>query len=75
MSVMFLLLGGQTARNFFSFVPAQYLDLIEQKKWIVGIASYFLGTVLQNIISSSGAFEVFVNDTMVKNNLIFIDLF
>ena len=75
MSVMFLLLRGQTARNFFSFVSTQYLDLIKQKKWIVGIALYFLGTQLQNIISSSGAFEVFDSDTLVKNNLMFLDLF
>ncbi len=65
MAIMFLLVGGQNARNFFSFVPAQYLDLIEQKKWVVGIATFFLVPQLQNVITSTGAFEVFVNETLV----------
>ena len=72
MSMMFLLMGGQTARNFFSFVPAHYLNLIEQKKWIVGIASFFLGTQLQNIITSTGAFEIFVNGALVIINFLYL---
>jgi len=67
MAMMFLLMGGQNARNFFSaYVPAQYLDLIEQKKWMVGIATFFLGNQLQNMITSTGAFEVFVNGNLVR---------
>lgn len=65
MAFMFLIIGGQNARGYFSFVPAQYLNLIEQKKWIVGIAAFFIGTQLQNMIVSTGAFEVFINDTLV----------
>ena len=68
MAMMFLLIGGQNARNFFSaYVPAHYLDLIEQKKWMVGIATFFVGNQLQNMITSTGAFEVFVNGNLVRN--------
>jgi len=73
MAMMFLLIGGQNARNFFSaYVPAHYLDLIEQKKWIVGIATFFVGNQLQNMITSSGAFEVFVNGNLVRNYITYI---
>ncbi len=67
MAVMFLLIGGQNARNFFSgYVPAQFLDFIEQKKWMVGIAAFFIGSQLQNAITSTGAFEIFVDGNLVR---------
>jgi hypothetical protein len=59
--------GGQAVRPYLTFIPAKYLDLIEQKKWMLIIGSFFVGSMIQGALTSSGAFEVYCNNKLVNN--------
>jgi hypothetical protein len=63
------LVGKENIRNYFSFVPREYFEYMDNNKWMVGITIFFIGNQLQNILCSSGAFEIFCNDKLVNNFL------
>lgn len=60
---------GERARNVFYFIPADYLSYIIERKWQVGIMTFLIGNQVGFIMSSSGAFEVFINDREVWSRL------
>jgi hypothetical protein len=63
--VIVILTGGEGIRAHLSFIPREVFAFIDQKKWIVGIGAFFIGNQLSSILSSSGAFEVYCNDSLV----------
>ena len=58
--------GGETVRRYFSFVPRNWFDFADQKKWIVIIMTFMMGNILQSMCSSTGAFEVYINHSLVN---------
>jgi hypothetical protein len=63
-------LGGESIRRFFTFIPRNWFDYVDEKKWIAAVVIFMSGNLFQSMCSSTGAFEVFINNQLV----LFIDL-
>jgi hypothetical protein len=63
-------LGGENVRNYFKFVPREWFEFVDRKKWIFTILVYLVGNTIQGSLTSSGAFEVFVDNKLVRLFLI-----
>jgi len=67
MAMMIILVGGSTVRGYLTFIPERVFNLIEEKKFWVGILNFFLVGQLTNYLNSTGAFEISINGETVKN--------
>lgn len=66
MGMMVILVGGSTVRGYLTFIPDRVFNLLEQKKFMVGIFNFFIVGQLTNYLNSTGAFEVSMNGETVK---------
>lgn len=64
--IVALVLGGENVRRYFNFIPREVYDHMDNKKWIIGLLVFFGGNMLQGILTSSGAFEIFVQNKLVS---------
>ena len=65
-SLFLTLFCGKYIRPYIiGFVPENILDWIEGNKMMVGIGGYFVGNILSNNITNSGAFEIYVNERLI----------
>lgn len=65
-SLFLTLFCGKYIRPYIiGFVPENILDWIEGNKMMVGIGGYFIGNILNNNITNSGAFEIYVNERLI----------
>ena len=46
-------------------VPGIIFDWIEEKKVMVGMGAFFIGNMLNNNITNSGAFEIYCNEKLI----------
>ena len=46
-------------------IPGNYFDWIEENKMVVGMAAFFIGNILNNNITNSGAFEIYCNEKLI----------
>ena len=46
-------------------IPNNYFDWIEENKFIVGMAAYLVGNILNNNITNAGAFEIYCNEKLI----------
>ena len=46
-------------------VPGIIFDWIEEKKVMVGMGAFFIGYMLNNNITNSGAFEIYCNEKLI----------
>ena len=60
------ILGGENVRKYFKFVPRNWFNFLDEKKWIMAVGIFIFGNVLQSMCSATGAFEVFINNNLVK---------
>ena len=60
---------GERARETFYFIPPNYISYILERKWQFGIITFLIGNQISSIISSSGAFEVLINEKEVWSRL------
>ena len=60
---------GENARQVFYFLPQHYISYIIERKWQVGLMALFIGTQISNFISSTGAFEIFVDNKQIWSRL------
>lgn len=60
-----VIFGGDTIRAYLAFIPREYFDLIDRKKWAFTIATFFFGNMISGVIGSTGAFEVFLHGRLV----------
>jgi hypothetical protein len=65
MLIVALALGGENVRRYFNFIPRQIFDYMDQKKWIIGLLAFLGGNMLQGVLTSSGAFEIFAQNKLV----------
>ncbi len=63
--IIAMVLGGDTVRQYFTFVPRTWFAYVDQKKWIFAILTFMIGNMIQSMCSATGAFEVFVDDKLV----------
>lgn len=71
-AIMANMAGGDTVRQFFSFVPREWFDIMDRKKWVVGLFTFIAGNFLQSMLTASGAFEVFCDGQLVRLFKLFI---
>jgi hypothetical protein len=64
--IMGVSVGGQTVRQYFTFVPPQVFKFIDEKKWIVIAFNFFFVGQITNWLKTTGAFEVYANNKLVK---------
>jgi hypothetical protein len=57
--------GGESVRGYLSFIPGYVFEFVEKKKWILLIFAFLLGNQLMSALTSSGAFEIYLNDNLV----------
>ena len=57
--------GSYIKPYLIGIVPESYLDLIEGNKMIVGMGGFFIGNMLNNNITNSGAFEIYCNERLI----------
>lgn len=60
---------GQTLKTKLTFIPAAVFDFIESKKIMLGIFCYFGVSQIQNVITQTGAFEIYANNELVYSTL------
>jgi selT/selW/selH-like putative selenoprotein len=60
---------GENARQVFYFLPHHYISYITERKWQLGLMAFFIGSLISNFISSTGAFEIFVNNKQIWSRL------
>ena len=62
-------LVGERFKSILTFIPDTWFDFIENKRvQYLGFA-FLLGVNLINMVSSTGAFEVYLNDRLIFSKL------
>jgi selT/selW/selH-like putative selenoprotein len=69
MGLMILIVGGDNVKPYLTFIPDRVFQFINEKKWMLGIASFFLGSQLSSSLGSTGAFEVTCNGSLIWSKL------
>jgi hypothetical protein len=62
-----VIFGGEYVRPYIAFIPPNILEVINNKKIAFAIGTWLIGSIINNSLQSSGAFEVFCNDELVHN--------
>ena len=65
MAVLAVIFGGDSVRGYLSFIPAEYFEIIDRKKWFFAIGTFFLGNIFSSALSSTGAFEIYLDGKLV----------
>lgn len=68
MSLIAISVGGQTVRQYLTFIPQQIFTFIDEKKYIVIAFNFFVVSQLSTYLKSTGAFEVTELNTIVILN-------
>ena len=50
---------------FVGIIPNNYIDWIEGNKMIIGMGGFLIGNMLNNNITNTGAFEIYINERLV----------
>jgi hypothetical protein len=63
---LIVIFGGDYVRPYIEqILPANILEMINNKKMAFAIGTWLIGSVINNSLQASGAFEVFVNNDLV----------
>lgn len=66
MSTIVIIISSQFLKPYLTgFLSIQTLDWIEENKMTIGFGAFFAGNMLGNIISNTGAFEIFVGNKRI----------
>ena len=57
---------GKWLKNYLPFIPESIFNVIQEKKFFT-IIFYVVINMIQNKINSTGAFEIFLDNKIVKN--------
>lgn len=47
----------------------EFVNTMQANKWMAGAVIMFIGTMVTSQITSTGAFEVFINETLVFSKI------
>ena len=61
--------GEQLAGALGIAVPAQYFQVLREKRMVIIMGAWFLGNTISNGLTSTGAFEVFADGQLVFSKL------
>ncbi len=60
------LAGEHVAQSLGVAVPEQYLAALREKRMVIIMGAWFVGNMIHNSLSSTGAFEVFYDGQLVR---------
>lgn len=63
------LVGETAAQSLGIAVPQEYLQLLQQKRMMIIFGSWFVGNMIHNGLTATGAFEVFYDGQLVHSKL------
>jgi hypothetical protein len=61
-----VIFGGDSVRSYLTFVPMEYFELVDRKKWAFAIGTFFVGNLVSGALSSTGAFEIYLEGRLVN---------
>lgn len=64
-AIQYTIIGSMLVADWFYTLPQSF----REKKMMILMGAWFLGNTINNGLTSTGAFEVFVDDTMVFSKL------
>ena len=67
--VYILIWSGQSLKNKLTMIPPSFFDTIEKNKYFVMIGNIFLHQWLSRNLSTTGAFEVYLNNKIIFSKL------
>ena len=67
--IITLCIMGQRLINHLPSFSQRYLAYINEKKWKIGFITFLVGNQISSIISSTGAFEIYCNNTEIFSKL------
>lgn len=67
--IIIVIISHEKAKEYMPFVPQNVWSLIERKKWLLIILTFFLGNNIYSTLRRSGAFEIFINNELVFSKL------
>ena len=65
-----LVIAGQSLKNKLTIIPSPVFDSIEKNKWFIMMGNILLHQWLGRNLSTTGAFEVYLNDKIIFSKLI-----
>lgn len=69
MFLISIIVGGDNIKPYLSFIPDRFFTFVSEKKWMLGIFSFFVGNQLSTAVGSTGAFEIYCNDSQIWSKL------
>lgn len=69
MFLIVLVVGGENLKPYLNFIPDNVFEFVKEKKWMLGIFSFFIGSQLSTAVGSTGAFEVYCNEALIWSKL------
>ena len=70
MGINLLVFAGQSLRNKLTIIPSPVFDGIEKNKWFIMIGNILLHQWLNKNLSTTGAFEIYLNDKIIFSKLV-----
>ena len=64
-----LVIAGQSLKNKLTIIPSPVFDSIEKNKWFIMMGNILLHQWLGRNLSTTGAFEVYLNDKIIFSKL------
>lgn len=52
--------------DYYSLLPDSIVETMKNKKTMIIIGTFFIGNIMNNMLTSTGAFEVFLNGNKVN---------
>ena len=69
MLLIVLIVGGEHVKPYLTFIPDSVFTFVKEKKWMLGIFSFFVGNQLSSSVGSTGAFEIYCNEALIWSRL------
>ena len=61
--------GGEKILTYCPWIPRNIVMYLSERSWKAGILAFILGNQISAMVSSTGAFEIFVNETNIWSKL------
>mmetsp|Transcript_2603 Transcript_2603/g.2668 ORF Transcript_2603/g.2668 Transcript_2603/m.2668 type:complete len:103 (-) Transcript_2603:104-412(-) len=65
----FIFFNSHAKANLGGIIPEQVFETLERKKWGAAMMTFFIGNLLSGNISSTGAFEIFLNGKLISSKI------
>jgi len=63
--IIILMVGSNYIKPYLSFIPEFLFKFLDEKRFIIGLANYFIAGQITSYLNKTNAFEVYLNGSMV----------